>query len=144
MKERTSRPRAEIRVAIREESDVVMARNGARELAQQVNFSVGRAGALATAVSEVARNIVVHARSGEILLALLDERGRRGVLVVARDGHPGIPDVHRAMQDGYSTGRGLGLGLPSAKRLMDEFTLESAPGEGTTVTMKKWAHDSDE
>jgi serine/threonine-protein kinase RsbT len=90
----------------------------------------------------VARNIVVHAGTGEILLAVVEERGRRGILVVARDAARGIPDVELAMRDGYSTrGGGLGLGLPSARRLMDEFTLVTGVGEGTTVTMKKWAHE---
>jgi serine/threonine-protein kinase RsbT len=131
-----------IRVPVREEPDVAIARTRARELARREGFSEGRLGALATAVTEVARNIVVHAGKGEVLLAVVEERGRRGILVVARDGARGIPDVELAMRDGYSTrGGGLGLGLPSARRLMDEFTLTSAVGEGTTVTMKKWAHE---
>ena len=135
------RPR--FRISIREEADVVMARKRARELALEEGFPDARVGALATAVTEVARNIVVHARGGEVVLGVVEERGRRGVFVVARDDHPGIADVHRAMQDGYSTARGLGLGLPSARRLMDAFTLVSAVGKGTTVIMKKWADDRD-
>jgi serine/threonine-protein kinase RsbT len=132
------------RIAIREEADVVMARKRARELARQAGFADGAVGAITTAVSEVARNIVVHAGEGEILLAMTNEEGRRGILVVARDDEPGIADVVLAMQDGYSTVKGLGLGLSSAKRLMDEFTVVSAVGRGTTVTMKKWAHGADE
>ena len=132
------------RIAICEEADVVMARKRARELARQEGFAEGRVGAIATAVSEVARNIVVHAGEGEILLVVTKENGRRGILIVARDDEPGIADVALAMQDGYSTVNGLGLGLSSAKRLMDEFTVVSAVGEGTTVTMKKWAHGADE
>ena len=122
---------------------MVMARKSARELALREGFSEGKVGAIATAVSEVARNIAVHAGAGEILLAAVVERGRRGVVVVARDDHPGIADVDEAMRDGHSTGstRSLGLGLPSARRLMDEFTIVSELGKGTTVTMKKWAHD---
>jgi serine/threonine-protein kinase RsbT len=130
------------RVPVREEADVAIARTRARDLARREGFPEGRVGALATAVTEVARNIIVHAGTGDVLLAVVEERGRRGILVVARDAAHGIPDVELAMRDGYSTrGGGLGLGLPSARRLMDEFTLVSAVGEGTTVTMKKWAHE---
>lgn len=134
-------PRAVIRVAIREEVDVAVARLRARELATREGFSAGRAGAVATAVSEVARNIVDHAGAGEILIAVIEERGRRGLRVVARDEAQGIPDVEVAMRDGHSTARGLGLGLAGAKRLMDEFSVVSAVGEGTAITMKKWAHE---
>ncbi len=129
---------------IREESDVAVARQCARELAVREGFREAGAAAIATAVSEVARNIVVHAKEGEILLGVVKERGRQGVIVVARDEEPGIPNVEEAMQDGYSTTRGLGLGLPGARRLMDDFTLASAIGRGTIVTMKKWVHDPDE
>jgi serine/threonine-protein kinase RsbT len=138
-------PAGAIRVPVREESDVAIARVRARDLARREGFPEGRLGALATAVTEVARNIVVHAGAGEVLLAVVAEGGRRGILVVARDAARGIPDVELAMRDGYSTqGGGLGLGLPSARRLMDEFTLVTAVGEGTTVTMKKWAHERTE
>jgi serine/threonine-protein kinase RsbT len=132
--------RASIRVPIREEPDVAVARGHAQRLAREQGFPEPRAAALATAVSEIARNIVVHAGAGELLLQVVEDRGRRGIVVVARDDHPGIADVAEAMEDGYSTSTGLGLGLPSARRLVDEFTLVSAPGEGTTVTMKKWVH----
>jgi serine/threonine-protein kinase RsbT len=134
------RPHGSIRIPIREEEDVAMARARARELALEEGFREGPAGAIATAVTEVARNIVVHAGPGEILLEVVEDRGRRGIVVVARDEEPGIPNIDDAMTDGYSTSSGLGLGLPSARRLMDEFTIVSALGEGTTVTMKKWAH----
>jgi serine/threonine-protein kinase RsbT len=136
--------RLPLRVPIREEADVGVARRRARALAEAEGFPEGRAGAIATAVSEVARNIVVHAGAGELTLSLLTERGQRALVVIARDEHPGIHDVDMAMVDGYSTRGSLGLGLSSAKRLMDEFTIVSARGEGTTVTMKKWAHDRDE
>ena len=131
----------ELRVPVREESDVGVARRRAHELALGAGFREGGAGAIATAVSELARNIVLHAGKGEILLSVAREGGRRGVVVVARDEDRGIRDVEAAMLDGYSTGRGLGLGLSGARRLMDEFTLVSALGKGTTVTMKKWAHE---
>jgi serine/threonine-protein kinase RsbT len=127
-------------VTLREEADVPLARIRAQELAARQGFPESRAAALATAVSEVAWNIVLHAGMGEILLAVTEERGRRGIVVIARDEKPGIRDVAGAMEDGRSTSRGLGLGLPSARRLMDEFTLASAVGAGTTITMKKWAH----
>jgi len=93
---------------------------------------------IATAISEVARNIIEYARRGEIILSTLEERGRRAVKIIARDNGPGIADTELAMQDGYSTGNSLGLGLPGAKRLMDDFDLVSSPGAGTTITMKKW------
>ena len=129
-----------VRVTLREEADVVLARARARELALREGFPENRAAAIATAVSEVAWNIVLHAGVGEILVGVADEGGRRGIVVIARDEEPGIRDVAGAMEDGWSTSRGLGLGLPSARRLMDEFTLVSAIGTGTTITMKKWAH----
>ena len=93
---------------------------------------------IATAISEVARNIVKFARRGEVVLEVVHEGGRDGVRVVARDAGPGIPDVARALEDGYSTYQGLGLGLPGCRRLMDDFTVDSKLGEGTTVTMTKW------
>lgn len=126
------------RVPVREEVDVVVARAHARELAVEQGFAAGAAAAIATAVTEVARNIVVHAGVGEILLEAVEERGRRGVVVVARDAQPGIASVEDALRDGFSTRGGLGLGLPSARRLMDEFSIASALGAGTTVTMTKW------
>lgn len=127
-----------IRLAIREEADVAAARRAAHALALEEGFPAARAAAVATAVSEIARNIVVHAGCGEVAIEAVEEGGRRGISVVARDDQPGIADVDRAMADGYTTGRGLGLGLPSARRLMDEFRLESAPGKGTRVFMRKW------
>jgi len=134
---------AAIRVPVREEADVAGARQCARALALAEGFSDGRAGAVAIAVSEVARNIVVHAGAGEVSMEAVEDRGRRAVRVVARDRRRGIADVERAMQDGYSTARTLGLGLASARRLMDEFTLVSAVGAGTIITMQEWAHERD-
>jgi anti-sigma regulatory factor (Ser/Thr protein kinase) len=132
---------AQLVIPIREESDVFAARGCARALAFEEGFREGGAAAIVTAVSEVARNIVLHAGTGEILVEATSERGRRGVRVVARDRAPGIPDVEAAMQDGFSTADGLGLGLSGARRLMDEFQIVSSAGEGTTVIMKKWAHE---
>lgn len=127
------------RVSIREDVDVVMARTCGRTLARQEGFPETTTEALATAISEIAQNIIVHAGTGEILLGVVNERGRRKLVVLGRDCGPGIPDVDRAMQDGYSTAKGLGLGLSSARRFMDEFDLVSTVGRGTTVTMTKWA-----
>jgi serine/threonine-protein kinase RsbT len=124
---------------IESETDIVIARQEGRILAAQLGFSPGDLALIATAISEVARNIFHYARPGEIRLRLIEGRSR-GILVVARDRGPGIPDLKLAMQDGYSTGGGLGLGLPGAKRLMDEFDIVSQVGQGTTVTMKKWVH----
>jgi serine/threonine-protein kinase RsbT len=129
----------ETRVPIDEEGDIVTARQKGRELASNGGFSRTEQTLIATAISEVARNIVQYARRGEIVLCTLEHNGRRGIMVIARDTGPGIPDLELAMRDGYSTGKSLGMGLPGAKRLMDELVLLSVPGEGTTVTMKKWA-----
>jgi serine/threonine-protein kinase RsbT len=128
----------EERVVIEREMDIVTARQKGRTLAATSGFSSTEQTLIATAISEVARNIVVYARRGEITFASLEQHGRRGLMVVARDNGPGIQDMELAMRDGYSTGNSLGMGLPGAKRLMDEFDLASVVGKGTTVTMKKW------
>src|SRR3989337_2750691 len=95
---------------------------------------------LATAISEVARNITTYAKRGEVLLSIVrDNGGREGIRVVARDQGPGIEDLELALQDGYTSGGGLGLGLPGARRLVDEFDIETAPAAGTTVTLVKWS-----
>ncbi|MDQ3422129.1 MAG: anti-sigma regulatory factor [Actinomycetota bacterium] len=120
------------------DADVVTARQKGREAAAGVGFSATDQTLIATAISEIARNIVRFAERGEVLIVPVSEDGRQGVTVVARDVGPGIPDVHRALRDGYSTYRGLGLGLPGSKRLMDQFEIVSEVGKGTTVTMTKW------
>jgi serine/threonine-protein kinase RsbT len=127
----------EVRLPIASEADILAARQQGRELAGRLGFSASDLALLATAISEVARNIVQYAKRGEICLRL-EEGSRRGIVVIARDEGPGIADINLAMQDGYSTGGGLGLGLPGAKRLMEEFAIVSEVGKGTTVTMKKW------
>ncbi|MBN1092261.1 ATP-binding protein [Blastococcus sp. TML/M2B] len=106
-------------------------------MAARIGFAATDQTAIATAVSEVTRNVVKFADTGEVEIGTLEEP-RRGVRVVVRDAGPGIPDVEQAMRDGYSTYEGLGLGLPGARRLMDEFAIESDVGRGTTVTMTKW------
>lgn len=129
---------AEARVAIEREVDIVAARQKGREFAAERGFSTTDQTLIATAISEVARNIITYAGRGEIVVRAVDELGRRGIVVVARDEGPGIADIELALKDGYSTGNSLGLGLPGAKRLMDQLELASAPGVGTTVTMTKW------
>jgi serine/threonine-protein kinase RsbT len=129
---------AEFRVAIENEADIVTARQKGRQLAAKRGFSSTEQTLIATAISEVARNIVEYAERGEIILSSVEHDGHRGVVVVAHDEGPGIQNPELAMRDGYSTARSLGMGLPGARRLMDEFDLVSAPGHGTRVTMKKW------
>ena len=131
-------PEAETHVPIEREADIVLARQKGRELAALSGLSATEQTLIATAISEVARNIVVYAQRGEVVLSRVSESGRLGVMVVARDEGPGIPNVELAMRDGYSSGHSLGMGLPGARRLMDEFALSSIVGRGTTVTMKKW------
>lgn len=126
------------RVAVATDADVVTARQQGRAAAAAVGFSATDLTLIATAISEIARNIVRFAERGEILIVLVSENDRQGVTVVARDVGPGIPDVSRAQLDGYSTYRGMGLGLPGSRRLMDQFEIVSEVGKGTTVTMTKW------
>ncbi len=130
----------EIRVKIDSDADIVSARKGARELAARLGFSATEMTVIATAVSEISRNIVRFAERGEVFVELLEDP-RPGLRVVARDTGPGIPDVEAALADGFSTYHGLGLGLPGARRLMDEFDLETEIGRGTTVTMTKWRRE---
>jgi serine/threonine-protein kinase RsbT len=130
---------AESRIAIESDADVVTARQRARELAADLELSSTDQTLLATAISEVARNITTYAKRGEVLVSVIHEDDRRGIRVVARDDGPGIEDIDRALQDGYTTGGGLGLGLPGARRLVDDFSIDSAPGRGTTVTLVKWS-----
>jgi len=125
-------------VAINSDQDIVAARQRGRALAGELGFSTTDSTLIATAISELARNIVSYARKGEITLKTIHGSSRHGILVVASDDGPGIPDVLQAMRDGFSTSGSLGLGLPGVRRLMDEFQITSQPGRGTTVTVKKW------
>jgi len=127
-------------IPIESDADVVTARQRARELAGELELTSTDQTLLATAISEVARNITTYAVRGEVLLSVVrDSDGRRGIQVIARDDGPGIEDVERAMQDGYTSGAGLGLGLPGARRLVDHFSIETAPGQGTKVTLVMWS-----
>lgn len=125
-------------VAIGSAADIVAARQQGRALAARLGFDGSDLTVIATAISELARNILEYAQVGEILLSAVAEDGRSGIGIVARDEGHGIPDIARALQDGYSTSRGLGLGLPGVKRLMDEFSIVTELGKGTTVTVRKW------
>lgn len=133
----------EARVSIAVDADVVTARLKGRDIAIRAGFTPTDLTLIATAISEIARNIVKFAQRGEIVIRMVDEPGRHGVTVVARDAGPGIGDLADAMRDGVSTYRGLGLGLPGARRLMDEFDIASEVGKGTTVTMSKWRRTAD-
>ena len=128
----------EMRVPIATDDDIVTARQEGRRLSAELGFSSTDLTLIATAISEVARNIRLYAGEGQILLRLVHDGSRDGIIVVARDEGPGIADVELAMQDGYSTIGSSGLGLPGARRLMDEFEIHSKVGEGVTITMKKW------
>jgi serine/threonine-protein kinase RsbT len=135
-------PDAAERIAIESDADVVTARQRARALAVQLEMPSTDQTLLATAISEIVRNITTYAQRGEVMIDLVrDPNGRRGVRVVARDQGPGIADLDRALTDGYTTGGGLGLGLPGARRLVDEFDIQTAPGQGTTVTLVKWTRN---
>jgi RNA polymerase sigma factor (sigma-70 family) len=128
----------EVRMPVSRDADVVAVRQEGRRIAAQAGFPSSELTVIATAISEIARNIVMFAKRGEVTVSVVTENGRSGVTVVARDVGPGIADVRRAVQDGFSTYGGLGLGLPGARRLMDEFEIVSEVGKGTTVTMTKW------
>jgi serine/threonine-protein kinase RsbT len=128
----------DLRCLIAADTDVVQARQAGRDLASEIGFSIGDQTVIAAAISEIARNILMYAKRGEVRFTKLIDGTRQGLIVVAEDDGPGIRDISRAMQDGYSTSGGLGLGLPGARRLMDEFEVVSAPGQGTRITMRKW------
>jgi serine/threonine-protein kinase RsbT len=129
----------DVRVAIRTDADVVTARQEARTMGAGLGFSSTDLTLLATAISEIARNITTYAGEGEVALRVLNSEDRQGIEVIATDDGPGIEDVELAMQDGYTTGSGLGLGLPGTRRLVDEFELRTQPGSGTSVRLVKWS-----
>jgi RNA polymerase sigma factor (sigma-70 family) len=139
---RTAAVAGEIRIPIQTDADVVTARKQGRELAAQAGFSATELPIIAPAISEIARNIVMFAERGEVLVSLVGENSRQGVTVVARDAGPGIPDLKQALRDGYSGYGGMGLGLPGSRRLMDEFEITSEADKGTTITMTKWRRDA--
>ena len=130
----------EIRVAIASDADAVTARQSGREAALRIGLSRTEATYVATAISEIARNITTHAGTGEIVIQEIRDGERRGIVVIAQDDGPGIDDVGAVLASDYASTAGLGLGLWGARQLMDEIEVESEPGKGTTVTMRKWSN----
>jgi serine/threonine-protein kinase RsbT len=128
----------EIIVDINNPDDIVAARKAGHQLALELGFSLTDVTMIATAISEVARNITSYAGRGAVRVTVAEREGREALVVRAEDDGPGIADIERAMEDGYSTGRGLGLGLPGARRLMDRIIVDSALGRGTVIEMWKW------
>jgi serine/threonine-protein kinase RsbT len=128
------------RVLINSAADIVTARQTGRALASELGFEGSDLTVIATAISEVARNIVTHAKCGHVLISRAAHGSKSGIEIIAQDEGPGIKNVAKAMQYGYSTNRGLGVGLPGAKWLMDDFDIETEVGKGTTVIMRKWMH----
>lgn len=131
-------PAGEIRVVINSDQDIVAARQRGRALAGEIGFSAVDCTFIATAISELARNIVSYAGKGEIALERIQNSASAGIRIVASDEGPGIYDIRQALRDGFSTSGSLGLGLPGIRRLMDEFSIISQPGRGTRVEVKKW------
>jgi serine/threonine-protein kinase RsbT len=123
---------------IRSDLDIVIARTLARDTAKSLGFGAIDQARIATAVSELARNIFLYAGTGTVTVREVERSGRKGIEVVCEDQGPGIPNIDLVMQDGYSTSRGMGMGLPGAKRLMDEFDIRSQEGIGTTIICRKW------
>jgi len=128
----------DVRVPVASDIDIVSARQQGRALAMQLGFSSSDATMVATAISELARNIVLYAKRGEIVLAAVVNSEHRGLAITACDNGDGIADIRQALQDGYSTSGRMGVGLPGVKRLMDEFEISSTVGKGTVVSVKKW------
>ena len=127
-----------ITIPINSELDIVVARQKGREMAKEFGFATVDLALIATAISELTRNIISYGKKGTVDLELIEEQGRKGIVVIAKDDGPGIESIELAMQDGYSTSQSLGLGLPGVRRLMDDFDIHSTLGAGTTVTTKKW------
>lgn len=131
----------EARLSIEGEAGIVAARQRARELARSLGFGAVDQSRITTAVSELARNIVQYATSGQgtlVLRPITGSSGRSGLEIVVSDNGPGIANVEQVMQEGFSSGRGLGMGLPGTKRLMDEMEIDSALGRGTVIVIRKW------
>lgn len=125
-------------VKIRSEWDIVAARQLGRNMAKKLGFGTVDQARITTAISEMARNIYLYAGKGEIRIEGIKQMGKSGLKVIAEDEGPGIPDIRKALEDGYSTSGGLGAGLPGVRRLMDGFDITSAPGKGTTIQVVKW------
>lgn len=128
----------DITTVIRSDLDIVVARTRARDAAKTMGFGAIDQARIATAVSELARNIFLYAGTGEVVVRQIERNSRKGIEIVCADQGPGIANIDLVMQDGYSTSRGMGMGLPGAKRLMDEFHIKSQENVGTTITCRKW------
>ncbi|MGE3270577.1 MAG: anti-sigma regulatory factor [Chloroflexota bacterium] len=133
-------PIAETRVPLAGEDDIVASRQRAREIARRVGFGAVDQSRIATAVSELARNVIRYATNsrGVTTIREVQANGRAGIEIVVSDEGPGIADLEQAMRDGFTSGGGMGMGLPGTRRLMDEMTVDSEVGRGTTVTIRKW------
>ena len=127
-----------LHLPILSDMDIVMARVEGRNMARDMGFGVIDQARIATAISELARNIVLYAKSGKVIVRQIENARQPGIEIMCVDNGPGIADISLVMQDGYSSHRGLGMGLPGTKRLMDEFEISSQAGAGTTVTVRKW------
>jgi serine/threonine-protein kinase RsbT len=125
-------------LALRSDEDVVRARQLARRWAVELGFSLVDQTKIVTAASELARNTIIYGGGGTLHLEMLNDAPRRGLRLTFEDQGPGIPDVQMALRDGFTTGSGLGLGLGGAKRLMNDFDVSSAPGQGTRITAVRW------
>ncbi|MBE3141638.1 MAG: anti-sigma regulatory factor [Thermoplasmata archaeon] len=125
-------------ILINRDEDIILARQYARDRARELGFGLADQTRITTAISELSRNIYLYAGTGRVLIKTLSKSSKKGIEIIAEDQGPGIPDIELAMQDGYSTGKGLGQGLPGTKRLMDEFEIKSEVGKGTTVVIRKW------
>jgi serine/threonine-protein kinase RsbT len=125
-------------VTIINEWDIVAARQLGRNVAKELGFGIVDQARITTAISELARNIFLYAGKGQICIDKLNEGGKVGLVINATDNGPGISDIRQVMEDGFSTSGGLGAGLPGVKRLMDQFDIESSPGDGTKIKATKW------
>jgi serine/threonine-protein kinase RsbT len=127
-----------VAIDIVREDDIIIARQRGRDMSRDLGFGMVDQSRIATAISELARNILRYATTGTTILRPVERGGRRGIEVVCQDQGPGIADVQAALTQGVTTGKGLGIGLPGTQRLMDEMEIESVPGQGTTVIIRKW------
>ncbi|MBG9566372.1 MULTISPECIES: anti-sigma regulatory factor [Brevibacillus] len=125
-------------IKIEREADIVTARQVGRNMSRQLGFGTIMQSRIATSISELARNIFLYAGTGTITIAPIEQNGVIGLQLTAIDAGPGIPDIRKALEDGYSTSGALGAGLPGVRRMMDEFEIHSSPGEGTRVVVVKW------
>jgi serine/threonine-protein kinase RsbT len=123
---------------IRSSEDVVRVRAAVRDAAVAAGFSLVDQTKFVTAASELARNTIIHGKGGEVQIEFVDSSARKGVRLIFMDKGPGIPDLEQAMKDGFTTGDGLGLGLGGARRLSNEFSIQSEPGHGTRITIARW------